>query len=173
MSSTGGKMEKRAIQVSHQLWAQVMTEGYTSGGVRCIEGLPEDARFVTAFYREMAAMEGDPSQWSMVADPVFVFESDRWSRSARGHTVIAPWGEEFPAYDPVFRVAECRTCKWWDPTAHHLTGECRLTRDDDFVPVHAESTAHAVASVDDPHPISWLQTEAGFGCTQYGTARNR
>ena len=159
-------MEERAVRVSHELWKQLATQGYT-GSFQCLIGLPEDAEFVTAFYQTLHQSKEDPSCWEYAANPVFVFASERWVQPAGEHTVCAPWGEEWPVFVPTFQAAECRTCKWWGPTAHRLTGECCLTREDDFVPVHKESAARGVASCDDPHPISWLQTEAGFGCTQY------
>jgi len=103
-------MEKRAIQVSHELWAQMMTEGYTSGGIKCIEGLPEDARFVTAFYKQYVVAEDDPSQWASAADPVFVFASEMWPHATEDYRITTPWGEMFLLFEPVFQAAECRTC---------------------------------------------------------------
>ena len=47
-------MGKRAVQVSNQLWQQILTVGWRAGDkaiVECIEGLPEDAVFYDVEYR--------------------------------------------------------------------------------------------------------------------------
>lgn len=139
-------MEKRAIQVSHELWQDIMTEGYTSVGIKCVEGLPEDARFVTAFLRE-ALSEKDGDAWIMRPDPVFIFESDQWARPARNYT-IKLGGVEYPAYDPVFQVAECRTCKWWD----YEDGSAKV--------------GHGFCQCPEI-PSTTLMTPRLFGCTSY------
>jgi len=160
-------MEKRAIQVSHELWQQIMTKGQPSVSFKCLEGLPEDARFVLSFFKDYEISQDDPSQWARGSDPVFVFESDNWKHPVGSARVQTPWGESFPYFDAVFQTAECRTCKWWHPIATGQSGECGLTRDDDYVPDHKESKTRAVTSCDDPHPVSWLQTLHDFGCVQY------
>jgi len=149
-------MEKRAVRVSHELWKQMFTEGYTSGGIRCVKGLPEDARLVGVKLHDRP--DGP--------DPIFLFESDQWAGPAQEYPFDAVDGKH-PGQEVVFQTAECLTCKHWDPSSHKLTGECVLTRDDDYVPDFKESRAHAKAHADDPHPISWLQTAKDFGCTQY------
>lgn len=113
-------MEKRAVQVSHELWKQIMTQGYTSGGVRCVEGLPEDARLVESFAREEQFIIGDDGRVEMRSDPVFVFESDKWTTPTPERTVVNAVRETIPVFHPVFRTAECRTCKHWDKIRKHL-----------------------------------------------------
>jgi len=152
--------ERRAVRVSYELWEQAVKQGYVTAGFRCIQGLPEDA----ALYL-VSVYDG------LKPDPVFVFESEKWSTPPREETIKID-RTTYPVEQPVFQIAECRTCKHWQPSAHKLTGECILTRDDDYVPVHKESAARAVASCDDAHPTSWLQTGADFGCTQYEPREN-
>ena len=151
--------EKRAVRVSHELWRQIMTQGRSISGLFvCYQGIPEDATLAFATY---AGPDERP-------DPIFVFESDNWTGNVGEWRVVDRKGVEYPSvHEVLFVDAECRTCKNWDPSSHKLSGECRLTRDDDYVPVHKESLARAVSSGDGPHPVSWLQTEAGFGCAQY------
>lgn len=92
--------ELRAVRVSHELWKQIMTKGYTSGGWRCVKGLPEDAELVSVWIYDVVQ-----------PDPVFVFESDSWEGPAERET---GYGENvYPECLPKFRTAECRTCKWW------------------------------------------------------------
>ncbi len=43
-------MGRRAIGISLELWQQWSTLGYKSEYIECIEGLPEDAKFVRAFF---------------------------------------------------------------------------------------------------------------------------
>jgi len=61
--------ERRAVQISHELWKQMMTQGYTTGGLRCVKGLPEGATLIDAWIDDR---RGPP-------DLVFVFESDNWA----------------------------------------------------------------------------------------------
>jgi hypothetical protein len=80
----------------------MMTQGYASGGIECIEGLPEDARFVGAFYRDsLSPSAGMP-------DPVFVFESDAWQKDLafEAYSIKAPDGEVMPVMNVVFRTVE-------------------------------------------------------------------
>jgi len=100
--------EQRAVRVSHELWKQMMTLGYTIGGLRCIQGLPEDARLVRAFYKE----NPQASQWP---DPVFVFDSADWGTewAEIEPSIVTPEGYLLPVIAVVFQDAECRTCKHW------------------------------------------------------------
>ena len=93
-------MERRAVRVSHEFWKQMMTQGYTNVGIQCVRGLPEDAKLVEVWV------------WECVEpDPVFVFESDSWGGPAARDIQL---GENvYPECIPVFRTAECRTCKSW------------------------------------------------------------
>ena len=97
--------ERRAVQVSWQLWKQVMTEGYTSGApLHCPKGIPPDARYVGSFTRPY----GD------VCDLVLVFESDNWPSPPRdGPKASAPWGEEIPGFDVTMEQGSCQTCQNW------------------------------------------------------------
>jgi len=93
-------MEQRAVRVSHELWKQIMTQGYTSGGWQCVKGLPEDAQLVKVWIWE-----------GVQPDPVFVFESDSWEGPAEREI---GYGENvYPECLPEFRTAECRTCRSW------------------------------------------------------------
>ncbi len=96
--------EKRAVQVSHELWKQMMTRGYTSAGIRCVQGLPDGAQFVSAFHAFVSSQHRYP-------DLLFVFESSDWGEDPLDRTVS--YGHErLPLMAaPVFQIAECRTCK--------------------------------------------------------------
>ena len=87
-------MERRAVMVSHELWQQMMTQGYETGGLRCTRGLPEGARLIGAFYR----FNLSPAQWP---DPVFVFESDRWP-DPPGSYMVEHDGNTYSVEDVVF-----------------------------------------------------------------------
>ena len=43
-------MGRRAVGISLELWQQLSTQGYKSENIECVEGLPEDAQFVRAFF---------------------------------------------------------------------------------------------------------------------------
>lgn len=96
-------MEKRAVQVSHELWRQIMTQGHTNLGFRCVEGIPENATLCALFER---------GGWPR-PDPVFIFESDNWDGPPSEWKVRVE-GQEFPVHDVVFQITECRTCRWWE-----------------------------------------------------------
>ena len=110
-------MELKAVRVSFELWKQMVTQGYTSGGIRCIQGLPDDALLVRAFYKNTPTRSQDP-------DPVFVFSSDKWGESVSTHSVVTPEGNLIPQVDVIFRTAECRTCKSWSPEMAGSTSWC-------------------------------------------------
>jgi hypothetical protein len=95
----GGMMEKRAVRVSHELWKQIMTQGYESGGIKCTYGLPEDATLVEVFVKEHGSLP----------DPVFVFESSSWADDLAFSAPSAKsprTGEAFPVFGPIFQAAE-------------------------------------------------------------------
>jgi hypothetical protein len=94
--------ERRAVRVSFELWEQQVRQGYTTAGFRCIQGLPEDAALCGAW---LYGRYDKP-------DPVFMFESENWSTPPRDETLTFD-GQVYPVEVPVFRIAECRTCKWW------------------------------------------------------------
>jgi len=94
-------MEKRAVQVSHELWKQIMTEGYTAGGVKCIKGLPEDAELVSVI---------DYAAWPK-PDLLFVFESENWAGPPSDYLQRV----DYHTQEVVFQTAECRTCKKFTP----------------------------------------------------------
>ena len=84
-------MESRAIQVSHELWKEMMTQGYESSGLKCIKGLPRNAKLVFAFYHRM----------TLVPDPVYVFESEAWDSPVPEY-FIEHDGVKYPIMDVIF-----------------------------------------------------------------------
>lgn len=140
-------MEKRAIQVSHGLWQQVMTQGYSSGGIKCLYGLPEDAKFVQAFYKQVGIVG---------PDVIFVFESDSWGDIVDWKTSTVKsldradvLNEVYPLIMPVFQTAECQTCEWWADPGNTDAGMC------------------VRGNTDRTLVTGQLLTSADFGCVQY------
>jgi len=87
--------ERRAVQVSHEMWRLICTEGNTIERVRCIQGIPDDATLVATFNTC-----GYPTP-----DPVFVFESDKWSGPAE-EWLITVDGQQYHTQRVVFSTEE-------------------------------------------------------------------
>jgi hypothetical protein len=91
-------MERRAVMVSHELWKQIMTQGYESGGITCVQGLPEDAELVGVF-------DKFNSTSAQLPDVAFVFKSGSWTTDTPSYTVKHR-GVVYPVMDIVFRSIE-------------------------------------------------------------------
>ena len=64
-----------AVRVSQELIAQMMIEGYCSGGIQCLAGVPEGAIYRRAY------MLNDRG------DVYFVFYHDSFDSVAEGHSI--------------------------------------------------------------------------------------
>lgn len=143
--------EKRAVRVSFELWTQMMEQDYTSGGLRCVEGLPKGAKMVDYF----AITSSNPQNAVCdYPDLVFVFECDDWGTPTPEYTVYYPRHHtEMPVMNVVFRVAECQTCKHWTGHGDELQemGACTAP----------------TAFVDACTGKGLTLTSRDFGCTSY------
>ena len=66
-------MGKRAVEVSGEFWQEICTKGWSAGHpdrLECVEGLPEDATFVAAYYEQREGLA--------LPIVVFVFEHPDW-----------------------------------------------------------------------------------------------
>ena len=87
--------ERRAVQVSHELWRQIFTQGYTSAGLQCIQGIPEDATLVATT---------NTCEWP-TPSPIFLFESDNWTEPAEEWLVEVD-GKQYHAQRVIFQTEE-------------------------------------------------------------------
>lgn len=94
-------MGKRAVQMSFELWSQMMTTGWQTDHIECIEGIPEDARLVDTFQTERAIQRGNI--YVPVHDLVCVFEHESWSDISHGRTIQAPSGQVIYSIDITYR----------------------------------------------------------------------
>lgn len=89
-------MPKRAVMVSFELWKEWMTQGFMSGGLECIKGLPGDAVLLDLF----------PRQYGVIGTPelIAVFESASFEPLQEDeYTITAPSGETLPTFTPMFK----------------------------------------------------------------------
>ena len=110
---TENTSERRAVRVSHELWREILTQGYTSAGWRCIQGIPEDATIVATW---------NTCGWP-TPNPLFLFESDQWDGPAE-QWIVEIDGQKYHEQRVIFQRVECRACKHWARTSDPTEGTC-------------------------------------------------
>ena len=102
-------MEERVVEISYELWKQMLTQGYTSGGYRCVEGLPQDAKLIEVFWKE----NGPGRLPSLCA----AFLAEEWTGPDWQYTIQSPrTAVEYKPFKPVLvdqDGARCDTCWYW------------------------------------------------------------
>lgn len=91
-------MGKRAIEISGELWQEWLTVGWSIGHpdkIECIEGLPEGAKFCSAYYENRNGLGEMPIL-------VLIFERPEWPELAEGAmvpTIRAEYGKFYREED--------------------------------------------------------------------------
>ena len=132
-------MEERAVEISYELWKQMLTQGHTSGGYQCVHGLPQDARLIEVFWKE----NGPERLPSLCA----AFLAEQWPSEATATIQSPRTAAEYGCFAPVLQETRCATCAAWsaDRKWMHM-GEYRA------------ECAHGGCSKNTP---------ASFGCVRY------
>ena len=121
-------VERRAVQISYQLWMGWITHGSIIAMAQCVEGIPEGAHIFGMFSQDYQAV----ANGGIPADMVFVIEGENWPTPASEYTIGAPWGETYPLFNPVFKLTECRTCKHRHPENRTLCAKTGCQIGDTF-----------------------------------------